>query len=222
MRACSASAMFSRTDSSATMPSVLRSSGHSARPSRIASAGFEKADGAAVDLEHAAVGRFQPEQQAREFGAARAEQPAMPTTSPARTRSRSPATARPGPGLRSAARRARLHRMPAARRAGGLRSQFAAEHRRDQRLRAEVRRLPFAHPVAVAQHGDAVRHRIHLVEKVRHEDDREPFAAQAPQHLEQLLTSSSSRLDVGSSRISTFDDTPSARAIATSCCTATE
>jgi hypothetical protein len=35
-------------------------------------------------------------------------------------------------------------------------------------------------------------------------------------------TSSSSRLEVGSSRISTFDDTPSARAMATSCCTATE
>jgi hypothetical protein len=37
-----------------------------------------------------------------------------------------------------------------------------------------------------------------------------------------LFTSSSSRLEVGSSRISTRDERPSARAIATICCTATE
>ena len=41
---------------------------------------------------------------------------------------------------------------------------------------------PFADPGAVAQHRDAVRHRIDLVQEVRDEDDRQPFAAQPAQH----------------------------------------
>ena len=66
--------MFSRTLSSPTMPSALRSSGQNARPSRTACAGCVKRTALALHLQRAGVGRVEPEHQPRELGAARAEQ----------------------------------------------------------------------------------------------------------------------------------------------------
>ncbi len=66
------------------------------------------------------------------------------------------------------------------------------------------------------------RHRIHLVQEMRDEQDGHASSRKPAHHREQLLAlRRSSRLEVGSSRISTRAETPSARAIATICCTAT-
>ena len=75
-RACSARMMFSRTESSATMPSVLRSSGQKPRPRRIALRAASRAAPRLPSIAQAAAGRRgrAPNSSRASLGAARAEQ----------------------------------------------------------------------------------------------------------------------------------------------------
>ncbi len=178
---------------------------------------------AAVDLQHAAVGRLEPEQQPRQFRAARAQQ--------ARDANHFSGTHAQVGRLQLAGlcqpfdlqqRGGRLVESRQCRGPRRLRRQLAPEHRRDQRLRSQVRGLPFAHPVAVAQHSDAVGHRVHLVEEVRHEHDRHALAraaAAAPRTASDLVVVQARGRLVEDQHLRRHAE---ARAIATICCTATE
>ncbi len=76
-------------------------------------------------------------------------------------------------------------------------------HGADQRVGIEPGRRPRPHRGPVAQHGDAVGERQHLVEMVADIDDADTLAAQGPNGGEEDAFSSGVSAEVGSSRIST-------------------
>ena len=173
------------------MPSVLRSSGHSASPCAIASRRAAERHALAVHDELAAVRCVQPEQQPRQLGAARAQQARRRRRSrrglmleigrlqlPLARQALAPA-APARPRRRSRARCAR--RSPAAPRSRGPPSPRSAPRGSARSARYSPTKR------AVAQHGDAIGDRIHLVEEMRDEQDRHALAAQAIQHGEELL-----------------------------------
>ena len=67
-----------------------------------------------------------------------------------------------------------------------VRVQLASDHQRGERLARRGRRVHGRHGAAVAQDGDAVGHRHHLVELVRDEDDGAPVVGHRPQRPEQV------------------------------------
>ena len=79
-----------------------------------------------------------------------------------------------------------------------------------------------AHELAVAQHRDAVGDLVDLLEEVAHEQDGDALARRSRITAKSCSTSSRSRLEVGSSRISTLASSTMARLIATSCWMAIE
>jgi hypothetical protein len=97
-----------------------------------------------------------------------------------------------------------------------------ADHVADELQAGQVRGLVLADQPAVAQHGDAVGHRVHLLQEVGDEHDAHALAAQLAHDGEEFLHSCSSRLEVGSSRMSTFAEMSRARASATICWMAME
>jgi hypothetical protein len=177
-RACSASTMFSRTESS---PRSLGLALFRAEGEPVAD-GLRRAaqchDGA-VDG-YAAVAAIESEGQAREFGTARAQQS--------------------GDSDDLARGDAQVHRMDAAparhlsqlqqwRRSGGggtqgrerplSRREFVPHHRGDQPAAVQFRSDVLSDAPAIAQHRHAVRDHINLVEEVRDEQDAMPCRAGA-------------------------------------------
>ena len=141
----------------------------------------------AVDVERAAIGRLQTEQQASQLGAAGTQQAGEAqhfARADRQVGGLKVAGLAEGHGLQQ---RGRGGVGRGGRRSTGGGREFAAQHRRDQGLRAEFARRPFTDPLPVAQHRDAVGHRIHLVQEVRDEENRHALAAQAAQHGEELL-----------------------------------
>ena len=191
MRACSASTMFSRTDSSATMPLCLALLGAEAQAECAARPPGCRARPAAPSmLISPAVAR----DRAR--------------TAAARARCGPSLTTRRGPALRRARssmstglswpRRDEVAapRAPAARRSRpaacarprlSRRGHLAAHHGGDQRRAVELRARVLTDELAVAQHGDAVADLVHLVEEMRDEQDRHALVAQPADEREQRL-----------------------------------
>ena len=64
---------------------------------------------------------------------------------------------------------------------------FLAQHFGYQLHPRQIGDLVFALQLAVAQHGDAVAHRIHLVEEVGDKDDPDAAAFQLQHQLKQLF-----------------------------------
>ncbi|MCY1541372.1 hypothetical protein D9M68_770570 [compost metagenome] len=215
--------MFSRTDSSATMPSVLRSSGHSARPSRIASAGFEKLTERPSIFSTPRSGDSRPNSRRASSVRPAPSRPAMPTTSPARTR-RSVACNCPAWPNPSDCRSAGAASSNAGSAAG--RADCAANSRPSIAAISACgpRSAAFHSPTQLPLRSTVMRSDTAYIwfRKCVTKTMARPSPRSRRSTSNSFSTSSSSRLDVGSSRISTFDDTPSARAIATICCTATE
>ena len=190
-RACSASTMFSRTDSSATMPSGLRSSGHIARPWRIACAGLSRRTGVAVDAQLAAVAACRgrtaaaPARCGPSRAGRRGRRPrrAAGSRSTGRSWPRRPDAAR----LAAAARRRcrRWRRGAPSRPAAALSSRPTIAVISACGGSSAFRYSPTQ--LAVAQHRDAIGDRVHLVEEVGDEEDRQAFVAQPAQHGEQAL-----------------------------------
>ncbi|MNU94852.1 hypothetical protein D3C71_848450 [compost metagenome] len=141
-----------------------------------------------VDAQRAPVGLLQAKQQTRQLGAARAQQPRQAHHLARADLQVQRLQLRVLPQALGLQQRG-LSAVHGGRWCGLLRrcGQVAAQHGCDQCLWAQVLRQPLAHPAAVAQHGDAVGHGIDLVQEMRHEHDGQPLAAQAPQHLEELL-----------------------------------
>ena len=100
--------------------------------------------------------------------------------------------------------------------------EHAADHLGDQVGARQVLGAVLADELAVAQDRDPVGDLVDLVEEVADEQDGDAPVAQVADHGESRSTSSRSRLDVGSSRISTRASRTIARLIATSCWTAIE
>ncbi len=186
-RACSASTMFSRTDSSPTMPSVLRSSGQKASPCRPPRAGPRKA----TPMPSTRCCRH------RGGPGRRPAAPARCVPSPAirrGRRSRRRAMARSTGSMpplrdtsmqfqqrwRGASRRQLAGRAPVA-----ARREFASHHGGDQPGAIQLCRQVFAHQPAVAQHRHAIGDRVHLVQEMRDEQDGHALLAQLPHHREQ-------------------------------------
>ena len=144
--------------------------------------------------------------------------PATPSTSPSTGRRRPPDAARVV--------------MPRAQRYGAsvgdahagapADRDVVAEHRLHQVDAQQLGGEVLADELAVAQDGDAVADLVDLVEEVRHEEDRHTATLEVADDAEELADSSASRLEVGSSRTSTRRSAEMARAIATSCWTASE
>ncbi len=147
----------------------------------------------AVHLQRARVGRIEPEHQPRELGAARAEQSghaddlAVVEVEAHRMETAPRAEAAQRHAWRSAFVGCVLDGHLGVDGLGRRQRHVASHHRRHQRGRGQLRGRPFAHEAAVAQHGDAVRDRVDLVEEVRDEQDRQTRLAQAAQHREQAL-----------------------------------
>ena len=114
--------------------------------------------------------------------------PAIPSTSPARSsmsmglscprRERlcaaSTGAAPPAAGGACAGRGLYLRQLP-------------PDHGGDQAMGVEFRAGVFADEPAIAQHGHAIADLVHLVEKMRDEQDRDAAIAQSPEELEQRL-----------------------------------
>ena len=211
------------------MPSILRSSEQNAMPARDRRRAGEATAPPAVDGNVAAVGAVGAEDQARRLGAAGAEQAGeaddlarvqleierLDRTAGDRARGRTgAAAARRSPVLLAAAALAATavtsSRPSMARRARACGSSARCRHAPTER--------------AVAQDGDAVADRVELVEEVGDEDDRRRRRRCSRRITSNsTATSRSSRVEVGSSRMTSLRArTSSARAIATICWTATE
>ena len=188
-RACNASTMFSRSESSAKTPSVLRSSGQKREPVRHRVRRTVELHWNAVHSHFAAVRRIEPEEQTSQLRAARTEQTGE------------------ADDLASCERDVRGLELPFASQSDGLQHgrllciarrfsvrhgsaaavRIAAHHCRDQRTAIELRGLVLADERAVAKHRDAIRNRVDLVEKVRDEQDCEALFTQTVEQREQLL-----------------------------------
>ncbi len=154
----------------------------------------------AADAHRAAVRLLRAEYGLERFGAARAEQTGEPDDLLRRDAERhvaqTRAPAQPVDGERGLPRRVGGHRLRLFARA--VRTDFAAEHRRNQRhARQPVRRLA-AHHRAVAQHGEPVAHPVALRQPMAHQHDRDAGRAQllddAEQHLDFRTAQRGSRL----------------------------
>ena len=207
--ACTARMRFSRTLRSPMMPSSRRFSVENAmRLPRPVGRGSE------VDL-LAVQRQRRPESAGRRRTSSRASsvrpeprRPAKPTTSP-RWISRSVGSIEPrGRGPSPRERRPRCV-VALARRGGCRRASESAS--RSLPIIFEMSCVPIeiagevlAHVAAVAQDRDAVADRVDLVEEVRDEQDRDALVAERPDDRKSPSTSAASRLEVGSSRMSTF------------------
>ena len=150
----SASTMFSRTDSSAMMPSILRSSGHNAKPGGSPRPGRE-AHRRAVHPHLAAVARSRPNS-SRAARSGPIQQPAqahdLATAQAARSSGcRWPRRPNPGASSRVGARPGRVPKRAARRGGESSRPTMAVTS-----AGAEVGLQVFAHQPAVAQHRDAI------------------------------------------------------------------
>ncbi len=182
--------MLSRTDSSAMIPSVLRSSGSSR-----SGGGWRRAACATGRARRrcgpARLRHLGAEEEAGGLGAAGPEEAreAHHLAAPERQVEGRDVSGFPesfevrdlaplGGGGSVPVRRARLF--------GGL-AELAPEHRLDQRHPREVRGRPGADEPAVAQHRDPVGDGIDLIEEVGDEDDAQPLCGQAAHDAEQDL-----------------------------------
>ena len=191
-----------------------------------ATRGLRSRTGSPSTVTVAAVGAVGAEEQAGDLGATGAEQPGQPDA-PRRCAARGRAGAtpalRPSPSARrNVGARARRRRSPGPRARARRAPPAPADHLRHELEARQLGGEVLADEPAVAQHGDAVADVVHLVEEVGDEQHRDARRPDPLDDLEQLVDLSASRLDVGSSRISTWASTSIARAIDTSCCTASE
>ena len=227
--ACSARMMFSRTVSSATRPSVLRFSGAERDPVRRSRArGLRIATGSPSTRDLAAVGAVGAEQQPRELGAAGAEQAgqaddlalvdrrgrtARSRPCGRRPRASSTGVAASSVGELAGARSSCLQRLRARGRSSSRPARPGRARRSGTRRRA-----------AVAQHGDPVgrSRRPGRGSAMTNRIAMPSLLAAGASPRRAASTSLASRLEVGSSRISTLASMSIARAIATSCWTASE
>ena len=117
--------------------------------------------------------------------------PAMPMTSPARTLSDDVAQRDRERRRRLAAKSAdleqRLGLVHALDRLAHDGLHLVADHHAGERGRRLLARIAMADHLAVAQHGGAVAHALHLFEAVRDVEDRLAFGAQPLERLEQLV-----------------------------------
>ena len=104
-----------------------------------------------------------------------------------------------GPDVRRARAPARSRAARAPR--GSTMLDVAADHQRRERLRRRVGGLHGGERLPGAEHGDAVRDRLHLVQLVRDEDDRPPLGGHLARVTNRLSASSGVSTAVGSSRI---------------------
>jgi hypothetical protein len=65
--------------------------------------------------------------------------------------------------------------------------QLLADHHGDEVDLGELPGETLTHQAAVAQHRDAVRDLVHLVQEVRHEEDRDALVLELPHDAEELL-----------------------------------
>ena len=206
--ACSASSMLSATVRSPTTPSALRSSLEKAILRSIACRGLRSLRRSERIDDLAGVGGVGAEEQARELGASGAEQAGEPDHLAVVQLE----VGRLERALAAHAERLE-HRRPglvAPVRALTLRSsrssdlELAADHQLDQLELGGLGDHPLLDQLAVAQDRHPVGDLVDLVEEVRDEDDRDALVAQAcASPRTASATSSASRLEVGSSRIST-------------------
>lgn len=146
--------------------------------------------------------------------------PAKPTTSPCGS-----AGQNPGYGRTRRVRRPRSAPRPRTGRCFCPCSEYPqllADHLGDQLHPGQLRHGIGAHQLTVAQHRDPVAELIDLIQEVGDKDDPRPWAFSLRTTANRRWVSSSSREEVGSSRISTFASTSTARAMAIICWTATE
>ena len=181
--------------------------------------------GLAVDGDGSGVGAIGAVEQAGELGAARAQQAGQARRPRRRTPRGRPARAPRGVPRPCASRTGTPDPVDLAVRGCGDRLQvveLAADHLGDEVLARQVLDQVLAHQPAVAQHGHAVGDLVHLVEEVADEQDRHARGRSSRMTAKSCSTSPRSRLDVGSSRISTRESRTIARLIATSCWMASE
>ena len=169
------------------MPSVLRSSGHRRQALGHRVGRTFQDDLALSYAQLAGVGAVQAEHQPDQFGAARTEQ----TT---QAQNLTGAQAQVGRGdLATALQRMRFQHRRTLLHRGRLHSvasadsDLATDHGRHQRPMRQGRSRVLAYQAAVAQDGDAVGNRIHLIQKMSDEQDRHALFAQTAYHREQLL-----------------------------------
>ena len=178
-----------------------------------------------IDRHLAAVGAVGAEQQAGGLGASRSEQAGhadhLTDAHLEVERGDARLAAEPG-GLQERRGRAASAVSCTSVFEGVEHGELAADHLRHELEPGELGREVLADQAAVAQHGDAIGDAIHLIEEVGDEHHRHAGRPHPIDHLEQLVDLAASRLEVGSSRISTRASTSIARAIDTSCCTAIE
>ncbi len=206
-RACSASTMFSRTVRSPTMPSPLRSSEQNAMPRAMASTGLRSRAGRPSTATVPVSAWSAPKSSRASSVRPEPSRPARPTTSPGYT-------------VRSAGAIAPVRPSPVAARAGvsgrsatsvgGWRSRSARTASSWPTILATISSRGscgdrvLADELAVAQDRHAVGDRVDLVEEVgdeQHRDAARRAGRGSPGTAR--CTSSASRLEVGSSRIST-------------------
>ena len=223
MRACSASTMFSRTDSSATMPLCLRSSGQKPRPSRSASAGSSSFAGLPST-------RISPESRASSANSSRASSVRPEPNKPARPEHFAGAQLdvhglELAAARQVAARRARAARSPAC---GGAcvgaslppppaRGPPSRPPGRAHRACAQA-----YSPTNLPLRSTVMRSQISYTWSRKCVTNRiaTPLSRNRRISANSACTSSASRLEVGSSRISTRASVATARATVASCCRA--
>ena len=216
--------MFSRTDRSATMPSNLRSSGHSARPWRIACIGLVIATGWPARRSSPLSAGSRPNSRRASSVRPDPSRPPTPTISPRRRlrsigrrwprRPRPRASSRAGPAsLRASAWLSwRVAGAPSSRPTIAVISAAGGS----SALRYSPTRSPLRNTVTRSLMA-YIWSRKWVTNRIAR-----PCSRRRLNSANSCSTSFSSRLEVGSSRISTRAWTLKARAIATICCIATE
>ena len=188
--ACSARTMFSRTERSSMIPSPFRSSGQRPMPACSARSGLVRLTLRPRTVTSPWSAFSIPKMRLAISVRPEPSSPASPSTSPG--------VDLEVEGLHDAGLPQVLHAQHRLAGAPGRQLLLLLAHalqvleRLPQELRHELHLgqaggLELAHQLAVAEDGDAVRHRVHLLEEVGHEEDGVPLGLELPHDREELL-----------------------------------